>query len=303
MPPAQLLVARWLARSHHREEHSDHPSPYRSQRPATRSGSAACCARRTPGSSAVEGNYLDDVDDAGDAPRGDPRQPLRPRPHRVDRHVGGRGAPEGQGGDHRPDARRAQAGLDADAVRRRAGRPGHRQGALPGPGGRVRHRRGPLLRSRRARADRRRVRAAAADDRRPQGARRRRPARARRDRGQEGQPHLRLGVRRQGRHRRRLRRRRRHRRPRRPLPRDRTRRRWRRADRSPPWTRSAASSPPTSRARHRTPTAPSTRSSRAFPSTRSRSSRPTSAAGSATRCRSIPATCSPSSGRSSPSAP
>ena len=65
------------------------------------------------------------------------------------------------------DARRAEAGLDADAVGRRAGRARHRQGALPGPGGRLRHRRGPLLGPRRARADRRRVRAAAADDRRP----------------------------------------------------------------------------------------------------------------------------------------
>ena len=39
------------------------------------------------------------------------------------------------------------SGLDADPVERRAGRAGHRQGALPGPGGRVRRRRGPLLRA------------------------------------------------------------------------------------------------------------------------------------------------------------
>ncbi len=71
------------------------------------------------------------------------------------------------------DARRAGPGLDADPVQRRAGRAGHRQGALPGPGGRLRRRRGPLLRARRARADRRRVRHAAAGDRRPEGARRR----------------------------------------------------------------------------------------------------------------------------------
>ena len=47
------------------------------------------------------------------------------------------------------------------------GRAGHRQGALPGPGGRLRRRRGPLLRPRRPGADRRRVRGPAGRDRRP----------------------------------------------------------------------------------------------------------------------------------------
>ena len=61
--------------------------------------------------------------------------------------------------------------MDADPVERRAGRAGHRQGALPGPGGRVRRGRGPLLGPRRARADRRRLRDAPAGDRRAQGAR------------------------------------------------------------------------------------------------------------------------------------
>ena len=51
--------------------------------------------------------------------------------------------------------------MDADAVGRHAGRARDRQGPLPGPGGRVRRRRRPLRRARRARADRRRVRAAA----------------------------------------------------------------------------------------------------------------------------------------------
>ena len=54
--------------------------------------------------------------------------------------------------------------------RRHAGRARHRQGALPGPGGRVRRRRRPLRRARRARADRRRVRAARRR-RRPEAAR------------------------------------------------------------------------------------------------------------------------------------
>ena len=53
--------------------------------------------------------------DAGHAPRGDPRQPVRPRPHRVDRHVGGRGPPEGQGRDHR---RRCSTGSSWPGCRR-----------------------------------------------------------------------------------------------------------------------------------------------------------------------------------------
>ena len=40
-----------------------------------------------------------------------------------------------------PVAARRQLRVDADAVVRHPGRPGHRQGALPGPGGRLRHRR------------------------------------------------------------------------------------------------------------------------------------------------------------------
>ena len=57
------------------------------------------------------------------------------------------GAPEGQGRHHRRRPRRAGAGLDADAVQRRAGRARDRQGPVPGPGGRVRGGRGPLLRA------------------------------------------------------------------------------------------------------------------------------------------------------------
>ena len=109
------------------------------------------------------------------AARRDPAQPVRPRPDRLDRHQGRRGAPEGQGRHHRRRAGDARPGVDADAVLRHAGRAGHRQGPLPGPGGRVRGRRGPLLGPRRARAHRRRVRGAAGRVRRPQGARRRTP--------------------------------------------------------------------------------------------------------------------------------
>ena len=109
------------------------------------------------------------------------------------------------------DARRAGPGLDADAVQRRPGGARHRQGPLPGPGGRVRRRRGPLLGTRRARADRRRVRAARPGRRRAQGARPRRAADPRRPRGQDRQPLLRLGDRRRRGDRGRLRRRRRRR--------------------------------------------------------------------------------------------
>src|SRR3954467_14744620 len=46
--------------------------------------------------------------------------------------------PEGRRGDPRGGRGGPEAGLDADDVLRHAGRAGHRQGALPGPGGRVR---------------------------------------------------------------------------------------------------------------------------------------------------------------------
>ena len=116
-----------------------------------------------------QGNYVDDIAAAGHAPRRDPAQPARARPHRVDRHVGGRGPPQGQGGDHRRHPRGPGPGVDADAVARRPGRARHRQGALPGPGGRVRRRRRPLRGPRRPRADRGRLRAARPGDRRAAG--------------------------------------------------------------------------------------------------------------------------------------
>ena len=83
------------------------------------------------------------------------------------------------------------------------------------------------------------------------------------------QPHLRLGVRRPGGDRRGVRQRRRRRRRGHALPARRTRRRWRRAGRSPTTTRSTAASRCGARPRRRTRTARSTRSSRGCPSTRS----------------------------------
>ena len=62
---------------------------------------------------------------------------------------------------HRRAAGGAQPRLDADALRRHPGRARDRQGAHAGPGGRVRRRRDAVRRARRARADRRRLRAAA----------------------------------------------------------------------------------------------------------------------------------------------
>ncbi len=133
--------------------------------------------------------------------------------------------------------------------------------------------------------------------RRAQGAGPRRSGHPRRPRGQDRQPLLRLGDRRQGGHRGRLRPRRRrgergHRlSPRAPGP-DGDLRRGRGLRTR--WTASSRCGRPP---RRRTPTARSTRSWRACPSTRSGSSRPTSAAASATRCRSTPATCARSSAR------
>ena len=121
------------------------------------------------------------------------------------------------------------------------GRARHRQGALPGPGGRLRRRRGPVLRPRRARAHRRRVRGPAGRHRRPPRPGPRRRGDPRRQGGPDRQPHLRLGGRRQGRDRRRLRARPTSSSARRSSTRGCTRRRWRPAARSPTTTRSTAS--------------------------------------------------------------
>ena len=86
-----------------------------------------------------------------------------------------------------------------------AGGARHRQGALPGPRGRVRDRRGQVLRPRRVGVDRRRLRDPASGDRCQEGARTRRAGDPYRQGRQDRQPHLRLGSRRRGQVRRRVR--------------------------------------------------------------------------------------------------
>ncbi len=157
-------------------------------------------------------------------------QPVRPREDRLDRHLAGAGAPERRRGRHRQGPRDARPGLDADDLLRHPGRAGGRQGPLPGPGGRVRHRHRRVLGQRRAAADRRRVRAAARGRQRAQGARRRRAADPRRQGRPARQPRQPdLGGRRRGGHRQRLRRGRHGRRAATSSTRAATRRRWRRA--------------------------------------------------------------------------
>ena len=76
-----------------------------------------------------------------------------------------------------------------------------RQGPVPGPGGRLRHRRRPLHRQGRVRGDRRRLRAAAGDRQPGPGGRRRRAGHPRRQGKPARQRHLQLGSRRRRRHR------------------------------------------------------------------------------------------------------
>ena len=105
------------------------------------------------------------------AAHGDPAQPAAARPHQVDRHQQGLGdARRAPGADRRDDGD-AQPRLDAHPVLRHPGGARHRQGALPGPGGRLRHRGRPVHRQGRVRADRGRLRAAAAHRQPVAGAR------------------------------------------------------------------------------------------------------------------------------------
>ena len=97
---------------------------------------------------------------------GDPAVALRARDHQGHRHHRRPGPPEGQGRHHRRRPGREGSGVDADPVQRRPGRAGHRQGALPGSGGGVRRRRGPVLGARCPGAHRRRLRTARPGDRR-----------------------------------------------------------------------------------------------------------------------------------------
>src|SRR6185437_11874571 len=89
-------------------------------------------------------------------------QPARARPDRLGRRRGGPRPPGRRRRAHLGRPGRAGHGVDAHPLRRRAGGARHRQGALPGPGGRARGGDGPLRGPRRARTDRRGLRAAAA---------------------------------------------------------------------------------------------------------------------------------------------
>ena len=135
------------------------------------------------------------------AAHGDPAQPAGARADQVDRRQQGVGHPRRAPGAHRRDDGDQEPGLDADPVLRHPGRAGHRQGAVPGPGGGLRHRRRPVHRQGRVRGHRRRLRAAAGHRQPGAGGRRGRPG----HQGRQGEPgrqrHLRLGGRRQGRHR------------------------------------------------------------------------------------------------------
>ena len=165
-----------------------------------------------------EGNYVDDVQLPGMLYGAILRSPYAHARINGDRHLGRRGAARRQGGHHRRGPRDARPRLDAHAVVRHPGGPRHRQGPVPGPGGRVRRRGVEVHRARRARADRRRLRAAPRRRGREEGPRARRADHPRRQGGQDRQPHLRLGGGQQGRHRRRLRQRRGRRHPGRAVP-------------------------------------------------------------------------------------
>ena len=134
----------------------------------------------------------------GDAPPRVPSEPACSRTHQVDRHVQGRGGSGRRRRRHRGASRPAQPGLDADAFRRHPGRARHGQGALPGTGGRGRHRGDGLHREGRRRADRRRLRVAAGGLDAPAGPREGRAGHPGREGGPGGQPHLFLRERRQG---------------------------------------------------------------------------------------------------------
>ena len=138
---------------------------------------------------------------AGHGARRGPAQPLRARAHPLDRHEQGARPPGRGGGGHRQGPRDARARVDADDLLRHAGGARGRQGPLPGPGGRVRDRDRRVHRPRRAPADRRRVRAAARGRQRAQGARPGRAADPRRQDRPDRQPRQPdLGGRRRGGH-------------------------------------------------------------------------------------------------------
>ena len=152
------------------------------------------------------GNYIDDMQLPGMLHMAILRSPYAHAKINCDRRLGGAGDAGRRRRRHRRADGAAQPRVDADAVRRHAGGARHRQGALPGTRGRRRDRDDPyvakdaleLIEVDYEPARRRRH---------PAGSRRRRRAAdPRREGGPERQPHLPLGVRRQGGHRRGVRR-------------------------------------------------------------------------------------------------
>ncbi len=137
---------------------------------------------------------------ARDAVHGDPAEPVRAREAGRDRRLGGAGARGRDRGRHRRADGTAQPRVDADAFGGHGGGARHRQGAVPGPGGRGGDRDRPLRREGRPRADRCRLRATRGRRVAGPGEGGRRAADPRREGGPDRQPHLPLGVRRQGVH-------------------------------------------------------------------------------------------------------
>ena len=113
-----------------------------------------------------QGNFLDDHAAARHAAHGDPAVAGAARADQLDRHVGRDRARRRRRGRHRRAARAVQPRVDADVVGRHAGRARHRQGALPGSGGRGGRRDRSVHRVGRAGADRRRLRRPARRSRR-----------------------------------------------------------------------------------------------------------------------------------------
>ena len=154
---------------------------------------------------AGQGTYPRRPHAARHAAHGDPAFAGPARAHRLDRHVRGERARRRRRRRHRRTARAVQPRVDADDVGRHPGGARHRQGAVPGPGGRGGRRHRSLHRGGRARAHRRRLRHAAGHHVAAAVARRRHGAHPRRQGGPDLQPRLRVGVRRRGRDRGRVR--------------------------------------------------------------------------------------------------
>ena len=154
---------------------------------------------------AGQGNYLDDHTLPGMLHMAILRSTGRPRAHQEHRHVGGGGDGRRGRGGHRRAARHLQPRVDAHAVGRHPGGAGHRQGAVPGPGGGGRRRHRPLHRRGRAGAHRRRLRDPPRHHHAAAVAGRRRGADPRRQGRPDQQPGVRVGERRRGRDRRRVR--------------------------------------------------------------------------------------------------